>query len=216
MADGADPGAARDRRRRRDRDDLLLAAAASAGTDLGALPRHLSRVLRGRPGGEPSRRIGRVRHGHAAGTGALHGRASCGRRDPGLPPVLLHHPAIPGGQHVRRQRGVPARPRPAATRERAVAIAGGDPRARRGPELERAGLRRRGRHRVRGDVRRGAAVALGARADAGLLLDRSRFRRRRRPGGRVRPVADRRGIARRRERACQPGEPSRGARRSCC
>ena len=78
------------------------------------LPRRLCRVLHRRARRQPAGRHRRVRHRHAARPGALHERAADRRRDRGVPAVLLHHPAVPGGRPVHRQRDPAARRRAAA------------------------------------------------------------------------------------------------------
>ena len=55
------------------------------------------------------------------GLAPLHGRPADRRRDPGVSPLLLHHPAVPRRVLVCRQRDPAARRRPAATFRRACA-----------------------------------------------------------------------------------------------
>ena len=119
----------------------------------------------------------RVRHRHAAGPAPLSRRPPHRRRHRRVPPLLLRHPAVPRRLPVRRQRDPAARRHAVAARRHTAASAGHRP-------LERAGLRRRHRHRLRGAVRRAAAVPRRAGAAARLLLDRS---------GRRRPCRSRRG-----------------------
>ena len=58
---------------------------------------------------QPARRHRRVRHRDAARPGALYRRAAHRRRDRGVPPLLLRHPAVPRRLAVRRQRDPAAR-----------------------------------------------------------------------------------------------------------
>ena len=64
---------------------------------LACLPRQLQRRFAGQSAG----RHRRVRYRHADGAGAVYGAAADRGRDPGVPPLLLHHPALPGRRHVR-------------------------------------------------------------------------------------------------------------------
>ena len=134
-------------------------------------------------------------------------RAAHRRRDRGVPAVLLRHSAVPRRLPVHRQRDPAARQRAAAPGRAVCGRAGA---------LERARLRRRQRHRTGRAVRRDAAVRRRPGAAAGLLLDRSGFRRDGQSGRPVHPVADRRRADRGRDSGCRSGSTWPGGRRSSC